>query len=54
MPFYYKRDVKNCFAFVLQFSSLTSDGLGGVTDKADLSNVNQNLGSQASTEGQIN
>ena len=48
--------VGRSFAFVLKFSSLTSDGLDGVTDKgndmADLLNVNQNLSSQASTKGQ--
>ena len=30
MALYYKWDVKNGFAAVLQFFSLTSDGLGGV------------------------
>ena len=31
MALYHKWDVKNCFAFVLQFFSLISDGLGGVS-----------------------
>ena len=30
MDLYRKWDVKNCFAFVLQFFSLISDGLGSV------------------------
>jgi hypothetical protein len=30
MALYHKWDVKNAFAFVLQFFSLISDGLGGV------------------------
>ena len=30
MAFYHKWDVKNGFAYVLQFFSLISDGLGGV------------------------
>ena len=31
MALYHKWDVKNGFAFVLQFFSLISDGLGGVS-----------------------
>ena len=31
MAMYHKWDVKNGFAYVLQFFSLISDGLGGVT-----------------------
>jgi hypothetical protein len=34
MALYYKWDVKNGFAFVLEFFSLISDGLGGVRDIA--------------------
>ena len=30
MPFYHKLDVKNDFAYVLQFFSLISEGLGSV------------------------
>ena len=32
MALYHKWDVKNDFAYVLQFFSLISDGLGGVQD----------------------
>ena len=31
MALYHKWDVKNVFAYVLQFFSLISNGLGGVT-----------------------
>ena len=32
MALYHKWDVKNDFAYVLQFFSLISDGLGGVSE----------------------
>ena len=34
MALYHKWDVKNSFAYVLQFFSLISDGLGGVVPAA--------------------
>ena len=34
MALYHKWDVKNDFAYVLQFFSLISDGLGGVTGQS--------------------
>ena len=36
MALYHKWDVKNGFAYVLQFFSLISDGLGGVEYHANL------------------
>ena len=36
MALYHKWDVKNGFAYVLQFFSLISDGLGGVSSKCSL------------------
>ena len=40
MALYHKSDVKNDFAYVLQFFSLISDGLGSVLDIPDVSAEN--------------
>ena len=43
MALYHKWDVKNDFAYVLQFFSLISDSLGSVCNNDSLNSLNQKL-----------